>query len=260
MNPFEPRNIRLEMTGGGAFYDRGVLAPVVEALAASELFGPETWGLGESASRPFDAARAASVADGEESFQMLQLKRRRRVRHSTLIRLSDKPGLVTELPPDTPDDDWRHLFGLGDALAEAYRPDIAWVHLFSKVEPPASDEEDATQLLLDACVVGSGVGYDHNGPGGLALRTYVGPRLVALAGRELLLGSPARVEELSWGGVRLDLAAAPWEAGRAELLAAWRAATEHLRPAKVFSEVELDERGYPRVTRGERFKPRAYRP
>jgi hypothetical protein len=260
MNPYEPRIIRLDMTGGRPFYQRDVLAPVVAALGASPLFAPEYWGLDERSAFPFDAKKVSSVAKGEASFYMLQLKRKKRLKHTSLIRLNDKPGFIVELSPKTPAADWRSLFDLGNSLAEAYRPDIAWVHLYSKVVPPPTDEDDATQLLMDRSVVGSGIEYDDYGPGGLGLRTYVGPRLVELIGRDLLLSTPSETTELPWGGVRLDLVAAPWAAARGELLAAWRAATEHLRPAKVFTEARLDERGIVQLKRGERFDPRAHRP
>jgi hypothetical protein len=260
MHQPEPRNIRLEMTGGRPFYLREVLAPVVEALGASPLFAPESWGLNEQSSFPFDAEEVSAVAEGKPAFYMLQLRRKKRLKHTAVIRLSNKPGLIVELPPATPAADWRHLFELGDTLADAYRPDIGWAHLFSKTGPPATDEDHATQLLMDACVVGSGADYDNAGPGNLGMRTYVGPRIVEMVGRDLLLSTPAEVTELAWGGVRLDLVAEPWAAERAALLAAWRGATEHLRPARVFSKVELDERGYARVGRGERIDPRAHRP
>lgn len=247
------------MTGGRPFYHREVLAAVVGALAADPLFAPQTWGLDARSAFPFDARKVASAAEGSPSFYMLQLRRKKRIRHDSLVHLSDKPGLVVEPPPKTPPADRRHLFDLGDALAAAYQPDIGWAHIFVRPGPDV-DEDAATNKLMDASVVGSGLEYDESGPGGLGLRTYLGPRVVEAVGRQLLLSTPAHVTELSWGGVRLDLAAEPWDAVRGELLAAWRAATEHLRPARVFSEARLDERGIARVTRGERFDPRAHRP
>lgn len=253
MKPYEPRAIRLDMTGDRPFFRRDVLAPVLGSLAAQPLFAPERWGLGEGAGHPFDLEDVLRVARDAGSQFMLQLERDARLKHSTLIRLSRKPGYTTELPPATPAEDWRHLFELGDPLTEAYRPDIAWVHAFSTLDPPAATEAERTQLRMDASVVGSGVGYDDEGPGGLALRTYLGPRFVELIGRELLLSAPAHVAELSWGGVRVDLVAEPWRAAQGELHAAWLAATEHLKSARFFSEQEVDDDGEVYPTRGERF-------
>lgn len=254
MNPYKPEKIRFEMTGEQPFYERTVLAPVIEALCANASFVPEEMGLGEHSGRPFDIAEALLNAGGKSSQHMLRLERKSRLNHTTLVRLNNMPGLIVELSKATPAADWRQLFDLADSLAEAYRPDIAWVHLYSSVEPPVDSDEDKTQALMDAVVVGSGINYMDDGPGGLGLRTYVGPRLVDLIGRDLLLSTPVSLTELSWGGVRLDLVAEPWQATQSELHAAWLGATAHLRPAGVFSEAVIDEDGYPYVERGGRFQ------
>jgi len=253
MKPYEPKAIRLDMAGDRPFFRSDVLAPVLSALAAHKLFAPARWGLGEGADRPFNAEDVLRVAQGESSQFTLQLERDERVKHSTLIRLSRRPGLTTELPPTTNVDDWRHLFELGDPLTESYRPDIAWAHVFSNLSTPVSNEAERTQLRIDASVVGSGTAYDDEGPGGLALRTYLGPRFVEQIGKELLLSAPAHVSELPWGGVRIDLVKEPWRATQEELHAVWLAVTEHLKPARFFSEQEVEEDGEVYPTRGERF-------
>jgi hypothetical protein len=253
MNPYEPRMISLDMTGERRLYQRDALAPIIQALADAPLFAPETWGLDERSANPFDTTQALRNADGEASQYILQLRRKKRLKHTTFIRLSDRPALIVELPEKTRAEDWHHLFSLGDSLSAAYQPDIAWAHLFSKVRPPLTTADAETQWLIDSGVVGSSSLYYDYGPGGLGLRTYLGPRLVALFGRDLLLSTPAQTTELDWGGIRLDLVAEPWQAAQSELHAAWRVAMEHLRPARVFAEMTLKPNGAVRFTRGDRF-------
>lgn len=253
MNPYEPSLIRLNVVGQRPFR-RGTLAPVLEAFAADPLFAPETWGLGERSGQPFDSERVLESATARNAFFVMQLRRKKRVAHKTYVRLdADRPSLTVELAPKTPARDWPHLFALADALTASSRPDVAWVHLFAETPRPPVDEADATQLLIDGGVVGASPLLYEYGPGGLGLRTYLGPRLVALVGRELLRSAPVVVTELEWGGVRLDLVAEPWQASREELHAAWRAATEHLRPAGVFAVMTLKDDGAVRYERGARF-------
>lgn len=253
MNPYEPSLITLNVIPPRAFR-RGTLAPVLDALAADPLFAPETWSLSEGSAQPFDRERVLAAASARNEFFVMQLRRKKRVAHRAYVRLdSARPELSVEPPPKTPPRDWPHLFALADALATAAKPDIAWAHLFAETPRPPADEADATQLLIDAGVVGgSSLLYDY-GPCGLGLRTYLGPRLVALAGRDLLLSTPAVVAETSWGGVRIDLVAEPWQASREELHAAWRAATEHLRAAGVFAVMTLRDDGAVSYERGARF-------
>jgi hypothetical protein len=245
--------ISLDMTGEGHLYQRDALSPIIQTLAAAPLFAPETWGLDERSAFPFDLKRAISNANGKASQFMLQLRRKRRLKYTAFIRLSDRPAFAIELSEKTPAADWPHLFALGDLLTAAYQPDIAWAHLFAKVKPPLTSTEGETQRLMD---IGVGA-FDHHyidyGPGGLGLRTYFGPRIISLFGRDLLLSTPAQITELDWGGIRLDLVAEPWKAAQGDLRAAWRAAMEHLRPAQVFAEMTLMPNGGVRFARGNRF-------
>jgi hypothetical protein len=249
-----PTRIQLHMTGDRPLFRPEVLRPVLEALQADPSLAADEWGLDESSPRPFDLDQTVSVARGVSSPHMLRLWRGKPVRQSTLVRLSRRPAVITELPPATPPKDWHHLFELGDPLARAFQPDIAWAHVFRTDGEPVAGE-DPRRFEMDMGVTGSGPVYDEDGPGGLGMRTYIGPRLVDFFGRDRLLSTPVPVAELDWGGVRLDLVERPWEAPEADLLSAWQAAMNHLRPAEVFAEVERGEDGYVYLSRGRRFEP-----
>jgi hypothetical protein len=249
-----PTRIQLHLTGDRPLFRQDVLRPVLEAIQADPALAAEEWGLDEQSLRPIDLDQAASVARGVSSPHMLRLQRGKRVRQSTLIRLNRYPAVITEVPPATPPQDWHHLFEFGDPLARAFRPDVAWVHVFRTDGEPVSGG-DPRRFEMDMGVTGSGPVYDEDGPGGLGMRTYIGPHLVEAFGRDRLLSTPVPSTELDWGGVRLDLVERPWEAPEAELLAAWQAAMSHLRPAEVFSEVERGGDGYVYFRRGRRFEP-----
>jgi hypothetical protein len=245
--------IQINMAGDRPLYYQETLASVLQALQANPLFSAETWGLDERSNKPYEESKILLVANGKSSPFVLQLRRKKKIQHTTTIRLSNRPGVIVNVPPNTPSQDWFNIFELGDSLASAYQPDIAWIHLFADLELPFSDEHQKTQFIMDSGVVGSGSNYDDDGPGGLGIRTYIGPRLIEIFGRDLLLNTPASVTEMNWGGVRIDLVEEPWSASQVALVSAWKVAMEHLRQAEVFSEVDIDEDDYVYFTRGRRF-------
>jgi len=241
------------MVGTRPLYRQDVLLPLVRQLQGHPLLAAEAWGLDDHTNRPYDDQSIARLATDEPSGNILQLRRSKRIKHTTFLLLGTQPGISIELSPKTHARDWPALFELGDALAEVYRPDFAWVHLFADVEPPFAEPVEATRFLMDAGVGGAGAAYEDFGPGGLGLRTYIGPRFVQLFGHALLLATPAVVAELPWGGIRVDLVEQPWQAAPSVLTSAWQAAMDHLRPAQLFSTPERDDDGYVTFRRSERL-------
>ena len=241
------------MVGHRPLYQPDVLESLLDTFEANRLFAPKDWGLDERAHEPYSHTRVAKVAEGKPSDDLIFLRRPRQLKQTTILRLDERPGAATELSLKTPPSDWHHLFSLGDALAAAYQPDIAWVHIYSDAPPPFTTEAQELKYLMDAGVTGFSVGYRDNGPGGLGLRTYIGPRLIELFGRELLLATPAVVAELPWGGACIDLVDQPWQADLAALASAWRVAMDYLRPAEVFAAMDRDEQGYVYLAPGARF-------
>jgi hypothetical protein len=117
--------IGIEMMGGRPFFAEAVLNPVMKALQANSLFTPEVWGLDARSSYPFQEEGVSSVADGKPSPYVLQLGRKKRIKHTTLLCLSRRPYLTVEIDPKMPAEDWHHVFEFGDILAGSYVPDIA---------------------------------------------------------------------------------------------------------------------------------------
>lgn len=259
MGSFAPRAIGLELIGVRPLYRQDVLLPLLRQLQSQPLLAAELWGLDQHTDRPYDEQEIARLADGAPLASALQLRRGKRIQYSAQILLGRFPGVSLQIAPQTPARDWPALFVLGDALAEVYQPDIAWVHISADLEPPFDDPQQETRFLIDSGVVGAGVSYEDFGPGGFGLRTYIGPRFVELFGRDLLLSTPAVVAALPWGGVRVDLVEQPWQADAPPLTSVWRAAMEHVRPAQVFSTPERDEDGYVSFRPSRRFS-QAVRP
>lgn len=249
----KPGAIQICMAGGPPLYQRQVLEPVLNAFQADPLFAAEGWGLDERSYFAYDEADILRIAKGDSSPYVLQLKRKHSLKHTALLRLNRKPALVVNFHPSTKAKDWPAIFAWAGALAAAYQPQIAWVHIFSAPEPPLEDEEHKRHYLMDASVTGAGPDYENDGPGGLGMRTYLGPDLVKRFGRDRLLRTPAVVSELPWGGVCLDLVEQPWQANMPDLLIAWQATMDALRPAAVFAESTQDEEGNVFFTRAKNW-------
>jgi hypothetical protein len=249
----KPERIKVIMAGGAPLYERPVLAAVVGVLRGHPQFAPETWGLDERSRFPFDEEEVLGAAEGRPSAHVLQLRRARRVKHTTLAPLGRHPGFSVDVDPRTAPRDWPLVFELGDRLAAAYRPDVGWVHCFTSPPAPFESEDERVDYTIDAGVDGTSAGYGDHGPGGLGLRTYLGPRLVGLLGADRLRSVPAVVRPLDGGGVSIDLVERPWQAAPGAIRDAWQRVTEHLRPAGVLAEVKVSPRGAVDFTRGPRF-------
>jgi hypothetical protein len=85
--------------------------------------------------------------------------------------------------------------------------------------------------------------FQDNGPLALAMRTYFGPDMVELFGRELLLETPGVTKALEWGGVRIDLAEDMFQIAQSELAVLWKHAMDHLAPSQVFAEPVFEDDG-----------------
>lgn len=248
-----PRAIQVCMAGGPPLYQQQVLQPVLHAIQADPLFTAEGWGLDERSNFPYDEAELLKIARGDSTPYVLQLKRKHRLKHTTFLRLSQRPALVVYFHPSVKPADWTAIFTWAGSLAAAYQPQIAWVHIFSAPEPPLEDEQQKRHYLMDASVTGAGPDFESDGPGGLGMRTYLGPDLVKRFGRDRLLSAPAVVTELPWGGVCLDLVEQPWQADLPNLLRAWQAAMDALRPAGIFADCTQGEEGDVEFTRAKNW-------
>lgn len=74
------------------------------------------------------------------------------------------------------------------------------------------------------------------GPLGVGLRTYFNEDIINLFGRDFLLNAPAYVEELDWGGIRMDLVEEPWNTEMDIVFESWIKVMDYLKEANVFSE------------------------
>jgi hypothetical protein len=237
--------------GERKFYRPEVLRPVLEVAQANPTFRPDNWGLEEGMKKKFSVEDVLHAARGEPSDYMLQLRRNKGLKSETFIDL--RFGMLS-CHPERPrrDNHWREAFDYARELADAYQPEFGWVHVAT--EP--AEEFEMQELIEEGCSAASTYGYGDRGPGGLGMRTFIGPHMVELIGRDLLLSAPVEVEKLSWGGMRLDLVREPWTASPEVLREAWQKAMDHLRPSQVFATYEISPSGAITFQPGARFDVR----
>jgi hypothetical protein len=229
----------------------------VDALLSDAELAPEQMSKDEAGGEPF-ARTALSQGDWAPSQLTQFLRRTRGQPYELQLTLSKRPHLGMEFPvAKTPARNLPLVFRAGDLLAAAVQPDMGWVHVCAQLPKPPKEPDDVTQSLMDLSSDGNPVDYSEDGPGGLGMRTYLGPFVVEQVGRERLktLPKPAQVTELPWGGVRVDLAPEPWAASAKALRDSWQQAMKHLRPAEFFATLSLGPKGQLRTQRGAHCNP-----
>ena len=133
-------------------------------------------------------------------------------------------------------EDWTELLHLCDEVAAVVRPRFGVVHRFLSTPTPWTSERDRRLRLVDFVAQPVPVTYAKAGPLGLAMRTYVGPQVADLFGRDRLLATPGVVEVLDDGVIRIDLARDLWNVSEDSLLERWTTATDHLAPSEALAE------------------------
>lgn len=235
MASYEQNSVNLTLVGAvplhGALRDR-----VLDALASHDL-APTGYGWSDNPARPFDRnARAL-----RERKEILWLVRDAAPAYRLTIFGWPTPTLWMRVPAPVDAPLLARLARLADDLAALTTPDIGW--LSNRFDPADGDEsEDArTQCAMNHAASGQPQWYRHRGPGGLALRTYLGPFLLDQIGRALVatLPAPSVVTDLPWGGVRIDLVGKNLDAGPEVVLPVWRRACAHLEAARFFTRVVI---------------------
>jgi hypothetical protein len=206
-------------------------------------FVPEQWGYEERGGDKFereDVLRAVPIPG-----MVLQFRRRRAVRQQLLLVLDDRPNLDWKFEPPPAPETWPEIFGMTEELAATYKPDFSAVTARVEMKLDPSDEVSKTQYLMNRPADCSPVWYREDGVLGLGVRTIFGPLTADQVDRSRLreLPSPAKVRDLKWGGVLVDLMPEPWTRQMSELRASWIACMEHLMPSDFFTKATLSPDG-----------------
>ena len=241
---FKPFRIKFSMVGTNPLNDKKLFTELLDVIESYPEFAPQFWSLEERGKLPYNRDDILNKIKMVEfgNYADIYLKRNKAAKYCGSIDVGPKQYIEFEFDPKLNSKYYPALFEFADRLVQVFKPDIASVHVFRPYpdEPWESERDEHIEMMGKAAYLAP-VDYFKVGPKGLAMRTYLGPHYVKQFGQELLLSTPKTQTELqTWGGIRLDLSAAPWELTEQAQIEHWQTAMEHLRPAKVFAEMEVD--------------------
>jgi hypothetical protein len=175
---------------------------VLELLEAEPLLVPTHAGYDERKRQPYDRETALATVPGKRGG--LILWRSKAPKYSRGYASTNRKGLnwmkvELALPSN------KHIEGLFEAwtrLCDECRPQFGFIHSLWARGAESQPYNDGHLTAIRAI-------RDH-GLANLHARTWFGPDLVLLMGKERLLSLP-HTQATDWGGVVLDLVDKPWE-------------------------------------------------
>ncbi len=221
------KDIFVHLLIGRPFEAKGWFANLLAALEAETLFTPQKVGIENAKTADYDAKTATSRArTANRNGEKLLFARTRKLKYDLAAHFLSGFGnhIVFKFAKDAKrsDADCAAIARLGDGLAAGAGADIGILQPITReVEHKDHDRVGVHQPTT----------FYKAGLLGLAARTWFGPRVCDLAGREALLAAGGTMVELEGGGLRMDLSDEPWtldldalKAARAQVEPAVRAA------------------------------------
>lgn len=241
---FKPFKVQVEMLGTNPLNNEALFTELLDIIESYTEFAPQFWSLAERGKLSYNRDDILNIVRGittRMTCERIYLKRNKAAKYVGSIGVMPKQYINFEFDPKLNSKHYPALFEFADRLVQVFKPDVASVHIDTPVYPrPFESSEHKNSRAVSSTASLAPVDYFDVGPKGLAMRTYLGPHYVKQFGRELLLSTPKTQTELqTWGGIRLDLSEAPWDLTEKALIEHWQTAMTHLRPAKVFADLEV---------------------
>ena len=252
---FKPFEINIAMLGTNPLDNEAMFAELLDVLESYPEFAPSFWSLQERGKLPYNRDDILEKISGVKfgNYANVYLKRNKAAKYFGSIDVGPKQYIEFEFDPKLNSKHYPALFEFTDKLVQIFKPDVASVHIDPPIQAGPWEAEHSLNVAEVAYSNMLGpVDYFKVGPKGLAMRTYFGPHYVKQFSQALLMSTPSTQTTLQpWGGVRLDLSETPWTLTEHELVENWQTAMAHLRPAKVFAEVEVYQNRMFKYTKAE---------
>jgi uncharacterized protein YjbI with pentapeptide repeats len=209
-------------------------ARLLEAFEAAPELAPTHWGPDERARSKYNRADAVAYAAKQEPQIRVPTLRRAALPTYLAYPFESVPtrpfGFKVSFPQGLRAEDVAPIYALGDVLAERMEAEFGFVH------PAFVGEECRDYASTGQYKVTE---FEDFGPRAVVARTWLGPHVAGLLGRERLSHLAAAgfdVEDMLWGGVRVDLVSPPWEADCATLAERQAQAMDLLCDSGVFGD------------------------
>lgn len=207
------------------------LARLLDAFEHQPTTMPTHWGMDERARNPYDrAAMIAGVTEEANNILVPGLHRRKPPRYQAYFAAYDsglnyvKIDFGSSLKPA----DLARVFVLGDTLAEQLTVEFGLVHLIWRLGEQSQNYSAAGVIKARDLQQ-----YGLKAP---CARTWFGPHLVRLLGRDRLAATGAPQHDTAWGAVQFDLTEQPWTADFATLSARQNEVMTRLQPSGIFGD------------------------
>jgi len=220
------------------------LEQLLETFNKSEAFVPTDWSNNEGIYVEYNPEQLIKQVDEHrENISSIYLRGRKNVRFKgKLITEQSKSSFLNfDFEKNMPRKYWNTLFYLSDKIAEVVKPRFGVTHILWPSAIPWKNHRERIHMWMNLCAQFTPVKLVNHGPVGVGLRTYFGGDIMELFNRDFLLKTPAKVYELSWGGICIDLVDKPWEAELGEILDSWIKVMKYLGTARVFAIPSFDE-------------------
>lgn len=223
--------------------ERAALDQLLSVFESDDKFVPALWGNNEMIRLNYNRNELIErVSLKQPKFSEIYLHRDKTVRYSGHfdLTLTKRSFLSFTFDKSMHQKNWSTYFMLSDQIAEIVKPRFGVTHIFWPAQTPWKTEIERMQKWMNLCSYPVPVKFFPNGPLGLGMRTYLGGDVLEMFDREILSDIPAVVTDLSWGGIRIDLAENPWELDSEELLNNWMKVMQHLEKAHLFAIPSFD--------------------
>lgn len=201
---------------------------------------PEQWGNDERVRLKYDKEEIIDKVSSESNkFDYIFLYRNKKVIKYDCwfsTKKVNRSYLKVEFSKNMNKKHWEYFFDVSDSIARITKPRFGVTTMWSDEMLLKDDEEKAMfeNMLMSRGPVPAN--FLSEGPLGVGLRTYFNEDIINLFGRDFLLNAPAYVEELDWGGIRMDLVEEPWNTEMDIVFESWIKVMDYLKEANVFSE------------------------
>lgn len=243
-----PENIMLISLFPTQAVENEQLAQMLKVFEAESKLVPEKWGNDERIRKAYDEIEIQElvkegVQEGSRRFDDIYLHRTKKLRYSGRFstRLHPRSYLKFTSRDKAKEAEKKMFFELGDRMAQLTKPKFGVSHILfaDSIEMDNTIEYE----LMEECGQPTPARFLPYGPLGVGLRTYFGEQLIKCFEREFLLKAPAYVEELDWGGIRIDLIEEPWKIDQDTLLKKWLEVMAYLDKKNAFAKYKVRDDG-----------------
>lgn len=237
-----PDSIYVDIFKPSRFDSSDEMSQCLDLLNASPDFSLTHWAKNERPSAKRKYSKDAILAHKEDGgdYNLVHLYREKNPVYHVWFSSGSrfKPSLLSLSFEDTKDlspNTVKEIFKLGSTFARHLEAVFGYVYL-------AWDDDQGKYMRIK--IVNSAE-LAECGPNPVHARTWFGPHLVKLIGRDQLFQSGAIVRDTDWGGIECDLFPEPWQATLDELVKRQREVMECLQQTEVFGDYSKKIDFYP---------------